>query len=107
MKYKEVFILKKDRNTFFNEASFATSGFVPNMANIGMPFNQSTASNSFYSGPMPNYNQPMNNGNDYSDMESRLSKIERQINRMDARISKLESKDFVGETTLNNNMYML
>lgn len=97
--------MKKDRNTFFNEANFSQSSFVPNMPT--MPYANSTqASQSFYAGPTPNFNQ--GNVNDYaSDLESRLSKIERQINRMDARISKLESKDFTSDTTLNNNMYML
>lgn len=104
--------MKKDRNTFFNEASFSQSGFIPNMP---MPQYSGQASQSFYAGmnQSPNMNTNFNpnqgmGGNDFtSDIESRLSKIERQINRMDARISKLESKDFASDTTLNNNMYML
>ncbi len=107
--------MKKDRNTFFNEANFSQSSYsqAPNFGNYGgMPMNgmygQSQASQSFYSGPgpMPN-NQVM--GNDYmSDIESRMAKIERQINRMDARISKLESMG-VGPDAIDNttNMYML
>lgn len=70
----------------------------------------SQASQSFYSGPMPNYSSQNYYNNDYmSDFESRMAKIERQINRLDARISKLESKGTI--TTENydnsNNMYML
>ena len=106
--------MKKDRNAFFNEANFSQSSYMgtPNMpmnGNFGGPmptYGSSQASQSFYAGPTPNFNQT--NVNDYtSDIESRLSKIERQLNRMDARISKLESKDFTTDTTLNNNMYML
>lgn len=101
--------MKKDRNTFFNEANFSQSSFVPNMPAMPMPYANSTqASQSFYAGPNPTPNFNQGNVNDYaSDLESRLSKIERQINRMDARISKLESKDFTTDTSLNNNMYML
>lgn len=109
--------MKKDRQSFFNEANFSQSSFVPT-PNFGMntnyPMNgaygQAQASQSFYSGPSPMpYNQSTM-GSDYmSDIESRLAKIERQINRLDARISKLESKGMI--TTENfentNNMYML
>lgn len=111
--------MKKDRNTFFNEASFSQSGYIPtpNFSGNGMPmnggFSGSQTGMNFYSGPSPmgsmGYNQN-NMGNDYmNDIESRLAKIERQMNRLDARISKLESKGFVSTEQIENNtnMYML
>lgn len=109
--------MKKDRNSFFNEASFQQS-YGSAMPNMGMPMNNgfgSQASQSFYTGPMPggampNMNQMNQGANDYmSDLESRLAKIERQINRLDARISKLESKGVVTTENFDNttNMYML
>lgn len=104
--------MKKDRNTFFSEAGFNQTNFVPNFNSnfpMGGNLNQAQASQSFYSGPAPMMNQN-NYGNDYmSEIESRLSKIERQINRIDARINRLESKGLM--TTENydstTNMYML
>lgn len=107
--------MKKDRNSFFNEASFQQS-YGSNMPNFGMPGGYpmnsgfgSQASQSFYTGPMSN-TQNMPAGSDYmSDLESRLAKIERQINRLDARISKLESKGVLTTENFDNttNMYML
>ncbi len=109
--------MKKDRNTFFNEAGFQTSSFgsTPNMPlmqpnyTMNGGFGQQSSS-SFYSGPMNQGMAGMNAGNDYmSEIESRLSKIERQINRLDARINKLESKGIVTTENYDNttNMYML
>lgn len=108
--------MKKDRNTFFNEANFSQSSFIqpPNFMGGGMPmnggYNQAQASQSFYSGPAPmGYNQNYT-GQDYmSDIESRMAKMERQINRLDARISKLEAKGLTGVDSIENNtnMYML
>lgn len=108
--------MRKDRNTFFNEANFSQSSFIPtpNMGMNTMPmngtYNQAQASQSFYSGGMPMMPSGNPMGNDYmSDMESRLAKIERQINRLDARVSKLESKGLVTTENYDNttNMYML
>lgn len=107
--------MKKDRNTFFSEAGFNQTNFIPNYPTnypMGGNLSQAQASQSFYSGPAPMMNQGMNNygGSDYmSEIESRLSKIERQINRMDARINKLESKGLVSTENYDNttNMYML
>lgn len=115
-------IMKKDRNTFFEESQVMSQTNFPNpgMNIANAPFNMGAYANqSFYAGPMNNpiptnnYNTPMNqlpnNTNDFSDIESRLSKIERQINRIDARLNKLESGTFYSnediETT--NNVYMI
>ena len=109
--------MKKDRNTFFNEANFSQASYMaPNMPNQmmgGYPqptYSGAQASQSFYQGPVPMMNTNPSMGNDYmSDMESRLAKIERQINRMDARISKLEAKGTLTTENFDNttNMYML
>ncbi len=108
--------MKKDRNTFFNEANFSQSSFIPTPnfgGNMNMPmpgYNQAQASQSFYSGPNPMYGQNMNmmNQDMASDFESRMAKLERQINRLDARISKLEAKGISTDTIDNTtNMYML
>ena len=115
--------MKKDRNTFFNEANFSQSSYMgmPNVPHnmmggnyAGMPatYGGSQASQSFYAGPAPTPNFQGNTGmgNDYmSDFESRMAKMERQLNRMDARISKLESKGLVTTENYDNttNMYML
>lgn len=112
-------IMKKNRNTFFNEANFSQSSYMgtPNMQSpmMGGNFNTPTysgaqASQSFYSGPMPMMqNSNMMPGDNMSDMESRMAKIERQINRLDARISKLENKGLMTTENYDNttNMYML
>lgn len=100
--------MKKNRNSFFSESNASFQGFNPNMNMMGnVPYQASTAYNSFYAGnPSPNM---MGMPND-NDLESRLAKIERQINRLDHRISKLESTsntlidDYDTNTT---NMYML
>lgn len=112
-------IMKKDRNTFFNEANFSQASYMgtPNMQpqmmpqNFGAPtYSGSQASQSFYSGPVP---MMQNNGgmptDNISDIESRMSKIERQMNRLDARISKLENKGLMTTENYDNttNMYML
>ncbi len=109
--------MKKDRNTFFNEANFSQSSYMgtPNLPmnnnfQGGMPAYGQQASQSFYSGPVPM--MPNNGGmpgDNMSDIESRMAKIERQINRLDARISKLENKGLMTTENYDNttNMYML
>lgn len=117
--------MKKDRNAFFNEASYFNQTTIPtpNMNIANTPFT-TQAQSSFYAGPTPiNYNTPNNyNANmmnipkempnlnyDFSDIESRLSKLERQVNRIDARISKLESANIYStdEIDTTTNMYMV
>ncbi len=112
--------MKKDRNAFFNEASYfnQTSIPTPNMNVANTPFTTQALS-SFYAGPVQpiNYNTPNNlNANmgtnysmDISDIESRLSKLERQINRLDARVNKLETTNLypTEEIDTTTNMYMV
>ncbi len=83
----------RNRNSFFQESSYAQQYNVPVMT----PY-YSSGSQQSYVGPYPN--------NNFDDYESRLSKIERQINRLDARISKLENKT-IESVDNNTNMYML
>ncbi len=113
--------MKKDRNTFFQEASYMSNMGIPNQ-NFNMqpqPFATSSYANQgFYAGPI-NYNtgipQNQNNipnyntGNDYSDIEARLSKIERQLNRIDLRLNKLENNSFYTTDDLDSttNVYMV
>lgn len=112
--------MKKDRNTFFNEANFSQASYMgtPNIQPGMMPqnfggsptYSGSQASQSFYSGPVPMMqNSNMMPSDNMSDMESRMAKIERQINRLDARISKLENKGLMTTENYDNttNMYML
>ena len=112
--------MKKDRNAFFQEASYfnQTNIPTPNMNAINQPYATQSQSSS-YAGPVApmNYNIPNgmnanipNNINyDYSEIESRLSKIERQVNRLDARVTKLESTNFypTEEIDTTTNMYMV
>ena len=111
--------MKKDRNAFFQEASYfnQTNIPTPNM-NMGTTPFATNAQSSFYAGPIPNmnYNTPTNmNANmptpnyDMSDIESRLSKLERQVNRLDARISKIENTALypTEEIDTTTNMYMV
>lgn len=100
--------MRKDRNTFFQEAQSSSMGYMPNqnMMPNGYPYQATQASNTFYAGPDLAMN--MNN-----DLESRLAKIERQIHRLESRVSKLEtnlplsytSGDDIDVTT--NSMYMI
>ena len=85
----------RNRNSFFQESSYAQQYNVPVMT----PYYSSGSQQSYF-GPYPNMQ------NNFEDYESRLSRIERQINRLDARISKLENKQIesIDNTT---NMYML
>lgn len=112
--------MKKDRNSFFQEANFFQSQQMPMPQAVNQPFTTTASANqSFYQSTpnmmpinynTPNMGMPQNyNQNDYSDIESRLSKIERQLNRMDARISKLESGTFYTTEEIDNstNMYMV
>lgn len=113
--------MKKDRNTFFSEASMSSQNYFPgpnmNMQMANAPFQSAQASQSFYSGPA-NMQMPMQGGapiqnygyNPYTEIESRLAKIERQINRLDSRVSKLESQTFYSNddyTNGNDSMYMV
>lgn len=111
--------MKKDRNAFFQEASYFSGTNIPN-PNMNMnatPF-ATNAQSSFYAGPVPNMNYnttPNMNANmptlnyDMSDIESRLSKLERQVNRLDARISKIENTALypTEEIDTTTNMYMV
>ena len=83
----------RNRNSFFQESSYAQQNFIPTM----MPY-YSSGSQQSYVGPYPN--------NNFDDYESRLSKLERQINRLDARITKLENKT-IESVDNSTNMYML
>ena len=104
--------MKKDRNSFFSEASYMNTN-IPN--NMNGPFSAAYANQGFYQGPMNiplNYNTN-NNGmpqvSDYSDIEARLSKLERLINRLDARLNKLETNSFYTTEDIDNttNVYMV
>jgi len=115
--------MKKDRNTFFSEASMSSQGYFPgpnNMMSANAPFQSAQASQSFYAMPagmqMPQQmNSPMINNQNYdysmfSEIENRLAKMERQINRLDSRVSKLESQTFYSNddyTSGNDTMYMV
>lgn len=108
----EMVSMKKDRNSFFNEASYSYGGYIPNnmMQPNMMPVQSSQYNQSFYSGPgYPATNMQSNPSIDYSDIESRLSKIERQLNRLDSRITKLETTSNVTTESFENttNMYMV
>ena len=91
--------MKKDRNSFFGEASYLNQQTYPN-PNMAPFATTSFANQGFYAGPIGgnmNYNPniPLNKEMpDYSDIEARLSKIERQINRLDIRLNKLETNGF-------------
>ncbi len=89
--------MKKDRNTFFNEASFSQSGYIPTPNFNNMPYPNSFPTNQSFYGT-ESYS---------SDLESRLAKIERNLNRLDARLSKLENSNILNQTENPTNMYML
>ena len=98
----------RNRNSFFSEASMSTQSIMPGM---NMPIypnnpgiNAASASQSYYSGPIPNQNNYVNNIDDY---ESRIAKLERQINRLDARITKLENSTKLESIDMSSNMYMV
>lgn len=116
--------MKKDRNTFFQEAQMSSASYFPNMMpyqNMGgmpmqapmqAPIQAAQASQSFYAGPSyPNNGMMMPAQNDTSDLESRISKLERNMQRLDARISKLENSYPIStdNDTFNSatNMYMI
>ena len=107
--------MKKDRNTFFQEAQMYNQTTYPNfnLANTPNTF-QSYANQGFYAGPINNnpnmnYNPNPEYNSNYSDIESRLSKIERQLNRLDMRLNKLETNSFYSTDDLDNttNVYMV
>ena len=105
--------MKKDRNSFFNEASYSYGGYIPNnmvQPNM-MPVQSGQFNQSFYSGPGYPMTNQMNSNMDSNDIESRLSKIERQLNRMDYRLTKLENANNIVTSddfdTNTSNMYML
>ena len=98
--------MRKDRNTFFQEANMSAMGYMPNQNMMNpYPYQATQMSNTYYNGP------DMMMGN--NDLESRLAKIERQIHRLEARVSKLETTLPLNYTTdsdidvTNNSMYML
>lgn len=99
--------MKKDRNTFFQEAQMSNLNYYPNpnmnLMSANMPTQASQSSQAFYAGPgMPNMNMQ-------SDFESRLAKLERQVNRLESRINKLESTTSYtnDEFDSSTNMYMV
>lgn len=112
--------MKKNRNAFFTESSFAQQAQFPNptMNVANAPFVQNAYANGgFYAGSMPNnmpsnYNTVPNNisnyNNEYADLEARLAKIERSLNRLDARVAKLENNSTYNIEDLDtNNIYMV
>jgi len=111
--------MKKDRNTFFSEASMSTQNYFPGPNNMNMqianpPFQSAQASQSFYSNPsiLPQNNMPyIDNQNyiSYTEIENRIAKIERQINRLESRINKLESQTIYSNDDYkgNDGMYMV
>lgn len=104
--------MKKDRNSFFNEASYSYGSYTPNNMYGGFPIQQGSFNQSFYQGPgYPVNNMPNQVDNNYntSDIEARISKIERQLNRIDNRLTKLESNSTIINNTYDetNNMYMV
>ena len=108
----EMVSMKKDRNSFFNEASYSYGGYIPNnmMQPNMMPVQSGQYNQSFYSGPgYTGASMQSTPNTDYSDIESRLSKIERQLNRLDSRITKLETTSSVASESFENttNMYMV
>jgi len=103
--------MKKDRNSFFNEASYSYGGYIPNnmvQPNM-MPVQSGQFNQSFYSGPGYPMTNQMNSNMDSNDIESRLSKIERQLNRIDSRLTKLETSSTITTDGFDNttNMYMV
>ena len=97
----------RNRNSFFQEASMSSASIMPNMPyqmNYNMPVNAGSASQSYYSGPVPNQQQ---NYNSLDDIDNRIAKLERQINRLDARISKLENSSKLESVDISSNMYMV
>ena len=109
--------MRRDRNTFFQEAQMSAMGYYPNQNQMmpnqmmpnqmmpnQMPCQASQSSSSFYAGSGMNPN--LNN-----DLESRLAKIERQIHRLESRVSKLETTlpnaYATDDIEINNNMYMI
>ncbi|MBQ4583965.1 MAG: hypothetical protein IJA94_03670 [Bacilli bacterium] len=106
--------MKKDRNTFFQEAQMSSASYFPNpnmnMMSANSPTVASQASQSYYSGPGVYPNNMMPSGNyALNDLESRLAKMDRQINRLETRVNKLENQATCQIDNYDNqtNMYMV
>lgn len=141
--------MKKDRNTFFSESNMYQANNPmammqqppmmqqsPMMMQNPAPYQVSTASNAFYSGPNQNMVNSMTPGNmigqmpantgipmenyqtnntSISNLESRLAKMERQIRRLETRLNKLESNYSTSnlgnveeiDTNYSSSMYMI
>lgn len=104
--------MKKNRNTFFQEAQMSSFNYYPNpnqmnLMSTNMPTQASQSSQSFYAGPAPMYQQTQNTG--YSDIEARIAKLERQVSRLETRLNKLESQGstYIDEYDTSTNMYMV
>ena len=101
--------MKKNRNTFFQEAQMSSYNYYPNqnmnLMGQGLPTQASQSSQTFYAGPTP---MIPNQNNQYSDTEARLARLERQMNRLESRISKLEGSTYSpDEYDSSTNMYMV
>ena len=102
--------MKKNRNTFFQEAQSSSFNYYPNpmnMMNPNIPTQASQSTQSFYAGPAPMYQQ--NPSNNYNDFEARIAKLERQVNRLEARLTKLENQGttYIDDYDTSTNMYMV
>ena len=104
--------MKKNRNTFFQEAQMSSFNYYPepnqmNLMSANMPTQASQSSQSFYAGPVPMYQQ--NQNTNYSDVEARIAKLERQVSRLETRLNKLESQGttYIDEYDTSTNMYMV
>lgn len=103
--------MKKNRNTFFQEAQMSSFNYYPNpnqmnFMSANMPAQASQSSQSFYAGPAPMYQQ--NQNTNYNDIEARIAKLERQVNRLETRLNKLESPININDNyDTSTNMYMI
>lgn len=105
--------MKKNRNTFFQEAQMSSYNYYPNpnqlnLVSANMPTQASQSSQSFYAGPDPMMHQ-QNINNSYNETEARIAKLERQVSRLEARLNKLEtqSNTYIDEFDTSTNMYMI
>lgn len=103
--------MKKDRNTFFQEAQMSSFNYYPNpnqmnLMSANMPTQASQSSQSFYAGPAP-IGQNINSN--YNDIEARIAKLERNMNRLETRLNKIEnqSSTYIDEYDTSTNMYMV
>lgn len=105
--------MKKNRNTFFQEAQMSSYNYYPNpnmnLMSANMPTQASQSSQTFYAGPAPMMQNMPNSNTQYNDTEARIAKLERQVSRLETRLNKLEagnayiSDDYDSST----NMYMV